>query len=367
MIEFTVGVPGSGKSYRAVYALYANFGLDEKIKDSKFIHNDVNIAYTNINELNLDSFKSGSVKNLDLDIFLDSLTILHGFYKAKYTDTQLIQEAKKLDLFECLIIIDECHNLLDIQNKILVWWLSYHRHLHHQVYLITQNLGLVNAKYKTFSEFFYIAKASSLKLFKNKMIYNEFTSSRLSQVSKTGTIKIPFVQTVYDSYHSGANQQSQNVIKKFLLIAAFLFVFLIIMILGLQAYMKKDIVEAPINKIIDTKINYPLVNDNPRIIEDKLIIDKVEELKLFKFICSGVMCSYNFTDKQSIKIPSNILKSYLLDIEIDKKYIDLKNNFLSIYVLVPKNTFNFLDNTIQGSNNEENGVKNSFSDTIGFK
>jgi zona occludens toxin len=357
MIEYTLGVPGSGKSYRGIYALYANFGLNEKLKDSKFVHNDVKFAYTNINEIKLDKFQKGSIKSLDWDLFYDSLTTLHAFYKDKLTDTELILKAKELDLFECLIILDECHNYLDKNDVVLIWWLSYHRHFHHQIYLITQNLALVYSKYKSFSEFFYQAKPSSLKLFSSTMVYNQFTSSRLSQVSKSGVVKIPFKKEIFDTYHSGANQQSQNLIKKFVVMAILLFSFLLFFLFFIKSYWTKSSEEP---KIIDSKIvnqaiqNYDLPIQNIQPIEEPL----QEELKLYKFSCFNTFCYYILEDKSIFEIPQNILNPYLQDIKNDKKYIEIKNNRLIIYVLAAQSKFNF----IKGVQNDT--TNKTFSDVL---
>jgi len=356
MIEYDLGVPGSGKTYKAVYSLYSNFGINSKLKDSKFVHNDVDFAYTNINELKLDSFDEGTIKKLDWDLFYDNLTTLHAHYKDKKTDSELIELAKNYDLFRCLIVIDECHNYLDRNDVVLIWWLSYHRHLHHQIYLITQNLALVYSKYKSFSEFFYLAKPSSLRLFKNTMSYSQFTNSRLSQASKGGTIKIPFVKEIFDSYHSGANQQSQNLIKKFILIAISFFIFLIFVLTIIQSYWTKDIepndtenVTLTENPILETPINSNINQETLK------VIDPVQDdLKLFKFNCFSNMCYYQFEDKTTFEIPQNILKTYLMDIDDDKKYLVLKNNRLMIYVLVPESKFNFIKQGVTNENKNSN-------------
>ena len=155
MVEFITGVPGSGKSYRGIYSLYTNFGKDKQtIKDNSLLHNDVNHALTNINEIKLDKFENEKINYLDWDEFFANLSQLHTLYKAKATDSDMLPIAEELGLKNVLIILDECHNYLDKQNAVLTWWLSYHRHFHQQIYLITQNLSLVHSKYKAFSEFF---------------------------------------------------------------------------------------------------------------------------------------------------------------------------------------------------------------------
>ncbi len=359
MIEYDLGVPGSGKTYKAVYSLYSNFGINPKLKDSKFVHNDVDFAYTNINEIKLDSFDSGTIKKLDWDLFYDNLTTLHAHYTDKKTDSELIELAKNYDLFRCLIIIDECHNYLDRNDKVLIWWLSYHRHLHHQIYLITQNLALVYTKYKSFSEFFYVAKSSSLKLFKSKMVYSQFTNSRLSEKSKSGTIKIPFIKEIYDTYHSGANQQSQNILKKFIVIAISFFILLMFILLSIQSYWTKDL---PKEEQIQTPINNPVQqtqttqsSNNAQTNQTVLIPQVVQEepvinLKLFKFNCFDTFCYYQQENKNTIEIPLNMITSFVKNIDEDKKYFYMEKNRLVMYLLVDENKFNFL----KGVQNEQN-------------
>lgn len=361
MIEYDLGVPGSGKTYKAVYSLYANFGINEKLKDSKFIYDDVDFSYTNINELNQDSFLPDTVKKLDWDLFFDNLTTLHAHYADKKTDSELIELAKNYDLYRCLIIIDECHNYLDKNDKVLTWWLSYHRHLHQQIFLITQNLALVYSKYKSFSEFFYVAKPSSLRLFKSKMIYSQFTSSRLSQVSKSGVIKIPFVKEIFDSYHSGANQQSQNILKKFIFIALGFFILLIFMLLVVQSYWTNDLQKEEAKKEqIQTPINNPVqqtqitqLPNNAQTVQSFQTETNSENLKLFKFSCFDTFCYYKLDTGNTVEIPLKILTPLAKNIEKDNKYFYVLKDRLVIYLLVDENKFNFLKG-VQNENNQKN-------------
>jgi zona occludens toxin len=358
MIEFNLGVPGSGKSYRGIYALYSNFGLNEKLKDSKYIYKDIEFAYTNINEIKLECFEKDKVLPLEWDKFYIALTSLHTSYKAKINDSELIVKARDLNLYKCLIILDECQNYLDINDKVLIWWLSYHRHLNQQIFLITQNLALVYSKYKSFSEFFYMAKPSSLKLFKNKMVYNMFTSSRLSQVSKGGTIKIPFVKDIFDSYHSGANQQSENLIKKFLLMAVFFFVAVLIILYLVKYNMVSEYQNSDIpltdSKILEASVNnYQNYNNVITPIEK---IDNNDDLKLYKFSCFKELCLYQFEDNTIIEVPQNILKSFLINIDLDKKYLKMQNNRQLIYVLIEESKLNFLNKGRKNENITENNA-----------
>jgi zona occludens toxin len=362
MIEYVLGVPGSGKTYKPVNVLHANFSLNEKLRDSKFMYSDVDFAYTNINELKLDCFVEGTIKKLEWDLFYENLSLLHANYKDQKTDSELIEIAKNYDLFRCLIILDECHNFLDKNDKVLTWWLSYHRHLHHQIYLITQNLSLVNSKYKSFSEFFYLAKPSSLKLFKSQMIYTQYTNSRLTQASKVGSIKIPFVKEIYDSYHSGANQQSQNIIRKFLGIAIFFFVLLIGIIFGIKSYFTKDLpVESSQNQnessevIASANTNTNLNSNNSNSQTDSkntIPAATITDEKLYKFNCFKSLCYYKIDNKNDFIIPSQILSNYLSDIEQKNIYYEFSGIRFTIYVMSNNSKFNFITNGVQNEQNQ---------------
>lgn len=346
MIEYTIGVPGSGKTYRAMYALYANFGLIEKLKDKKFIHKEIEFAYTNINEIKIDSFENDKIKKLDWDIFKQHLTQLHTLYRAKVPDTELIKTAKDLDLANCLIILDECHNYLDRNDKILVWWLSYHRHLHQDIYLITQNLALVDSKYKAFSEFFYKAFPSSLKMFSSQMKYAQYTNSRMAANSKSGTTKIPFQKEIYDCYHSGANQQSENLIKKFGIYAILLFGSLIFVIMIIQSYWSPDTkIE---EKLIDSKIiNAQVSNQNSKktITSHKQNDNSIQ----IKMLCSSTFNICLFDNKS---IPYKLYSQLKKDNKYKELYFEYLSNtdFKKIYVNV--------DDIFMTLFKENNGVQN---------
>ncbi len=270
MLEYYTGVPGSGKTYRAVDHVYNCF-LDEKSKSfgkySRF--------FTNINEFHFEAFnedltidiepkieikktvfsilkkanelskipkkeieieeddeteptpsqpKQQVAYSLDMDALLISLTELRDLYLSKVSDSLLMQRADELKLSNSLFVIDEAHNFFDTKNDVYVWWLSYHRHLHQDIILITQNLSLIYRKYLTFGEFFYRAVPSSLRIRSGVFTYHQFIKYQLYKSSHTDTIKVKFDQKVYALYGSGANTQSKKVIYKFIAIALVLFV-----------------------------------------------------------------------------------------------------------------------------------------------
>lgn len=211
MITFLLGLPGSGKSYYAVDRIYNNFS------DNKDAIRDKNVTFkncfTNINEFNFGKIKN--VSKLDFDLLHKLLTRLHNLYKMKKPDTYLVTFLSKVKLKDTLFVIDEAHNFFDREDKVLVWWLSYHRHLYHEIILITQSLALINAKYKKFSEFFYKARSSSLTLNKNYFNYTVFCDSRMALSSKSGVVKVKRKKEVFQLYKSGDSINAKNVLLKF--------------------------------------------------------------------------------------------------------------------------------------------------------
>lgn len=260
MLEFYTGVPGSGKTYRAVDHIYNSF-LDEKHEN----YQKYKRFYTNINEFNFSYFndqedqdnsnsKSSIIKkpthkiqnsklvhlnndevanNLDFDLLVNNLEILRQLYLQKVPDNELMQKADELRLSDSFFVIDEAHNYFDSKNNTLIWWLSYHRHLHQDIMLITQSLDLVYRKYLRFAEFYYRAVPSSLRIRGNVFTYNQYLKWQLFKNSKSGTIKVKFNPEVYKLYGSGANTQGKKVIYKFILFAVF---FIIVSSLGFFAY-----------------------------------------------------------------------------------------------------------------------------------
>jgi len=180
MISYFLGIPGSGKTYYSVNVIYQNFlkdtsSLKKKKKELSF-KKDYKYCYTNINELKFKKLKN-TIK-LDFDDFFKKLTLLHRMYSIdKASDKELIEKAKELKLYKILFVIDEAHNYFDVNKPVLVWWLTYHRHLYHDIFLITQNLSLINPKYKPLAERFYRAKPISLSFNKQYFYYKYFTES----------------------------------------------------------------------------------------------------------------------------------------------------------------------------------------------
>lgn len=373
MVVFSTGVMGAGKSFESVCRLYTYFGKDKKTKDylkTKFtINKDVKYFRTNI-PYNKDSFDYD--ENLDTTFnfnkFYEKIELLHVYYlDDTINEDTLKAKAIELGISNTLYLIDECQNYLDKANNVLIFFFTYHRHFDCEVVLITQNLSLVHYKYKGFCEQFVRAVPSTFNLVNTSFTYKYFPTSRMAAKELYKTVKIKKLDVIYKSYISGGQVFTNNVIKKILLTSLGFLLFLIFITYFILKYYFAPVVEEPIKETQNiTKNetfsqNQPL--ETPQIQEPIISYDlpKDEKLKLFKFNCFENFCYYKHDNKNTIEIPMNILKTYLLNIDIDKQFTQLKNNRLLIYVLVDENKFNFLEKGVQDETNVSNGLN-----VIGF-
>lgn len=226
MITYIVGNPGSGKSYFAVYKLWYMFiykpkpakGFLGKIFKPKLPENKYLYAYTNINEFKFELDER--LLKFDYDEVYANLSKLYNAYKVeKKTDKELIELAKEMRLYKVLFVVDEIHNYFKAkEDSVLVWWVTYHRHLYQDLYFITQDLSLVNNEYKRVAEKFYRAIDSSKRLFSKRFKYAYFTSYKMYQSDRVNNfnINLPFNQEVFNLYHSGQDSKSKSVVKFFM-------------------------------------------------------------------------------------------------------------------------------------------------------
>ena len=228
MITYLVGNPGSGKTYYAVFKIYQlflfkpqNSFLSKFIKPEK--QKEYTYCYTNINEFKFD-LHDKFIK-FDFDKFYADMSDLYELYLSKVSDAQLNERAKELNLSGCLIILDEAHNFLKAkEDPVLVWWLTYHRHLYQDIYLITQDLSLISNEYKRIAEHFLKAVDSAKRLFKNKFRYILYGSYKMYQKDVMQKFHIPYLQEVFDLYHSGQSSSQKSFVRKFFYIALFVFI-----------------------------------------------------------------------------------------------------------------------------------------------
>lgn len=360
MITFLLGLPGSGKSYFAVDRIFNNFSTDEEAnKDKKVTFKN---CYTNINQFEFEKVENTSI--LDFEKLHEILTRLHGFTKGKNKkdDNYLLKFCTRCKIKDTFFVIDEAQNYFDKKDVVLVWWLSYHRHLHHEIILITQNLSLIEAKYKAFSEFFYVAKPESLRLFKKLYFkYNVYTNSRLSKASAVGDKKIKQNQKVFSLYKSGDSINTTNVVLKYLLISLFIFIVLITFFyffvlkkdLPFSSEDKKEIIIKEIPK--KSFLKPRLEADSSQAVDDY----DYESRKFLTF-----SCSLNSCDNDLVSIPPQLLAKFIKIKQLNVLYKQTINKTLDIYYLDTNEYFyNYL--IPQRRNDEDEKYDNKKPLTIG--
>ena len=358
MIEFVVGVPGSGKSSYAITRLAKTFIKDEELK-KKLPNNlkipDVDKAYTNINELKSDAFDN--VSFFHMDELIEKLTILEEKYrKQKWDDKQLIELATEQNIYRSVFIIDECHNYFDVANKVLTWWLSYHRHIDQHIILLTQNISLVNSKYKSFPEIFLKAIPATLKIFDNSIVLKKYTSSRLAKTTQAGQIKIKKHSEIFALYGSGANHKSKSVILPYILFSVFL-------ILVMFIYFKFFKSSAPVIESLEQKREKSVTTTSKDNLKNSLNDEKnTTKINLSNRKIIDLYCSFRECYHKDIFLPFSII-SKLNDLNSEILFkIKMTNDITKYVLLIDTQFYAFLGienkTFIMGVKNED-GTPNS--------
>lgn len=233
MLSLVVGIPGSGKTYYCVYKIYKYFvepyeekQKDEKngflsslkdmfLKDNKYDINKYNVCYTNINGFKFE-LCNNLVKPFNFNHFYECMSILHSMYKNdKATDDELILKIKEFGYYKALIIIDEAHNYFDKKNdEILLWILTYHRHLFLDIDLITQNVSLISKDYSCLCEEFYKSSPPSLRISKNYFRYTQYLDNNFFLNRVVKRFSLPALQKIFNLYISGNDTRKKSLILK---------------------------------------------------------------------------------------------------------------------------------------------------------
>lgn len=245
-ITFITGVARSGKSYFSTHYLYQMYKNRVPKKHTfSFITQWINLfiakphkyyetVYTNINKFNFDFHPR--IRPFKFDELVDKLTIVHDLHINEHKDDDyLIEKCKELEIYNCLFIIDEAaHHFTKPVNKVLVWWLTYHGHLYHDIHLITQHMKQIPDEYLKNGEYFYKAAPPKNAIWKRKISYGEYENAGFYKNGRNKGFSVPIVPEVYNLYVSGKIPERKPILKKFI----FIFIFLIFMLYSAFAYFK---------------------------------------------------------------------------------------------------------------------------------
>lgn len=214
---------GSGKTYYAVFKIYQFFlfkpedSFLSKIIKSEDKKPEYLYCYTNIDGFKFD-LDERFIK-FNFESFYSDLEILYNLHIDGVSDKEVNERAKELKLSRVFVVLDEAHNFFKkTKDPVLVWWLTYHRHLYQEIILITQNLALINSEYKRIANYFYRAVDSSRRFFSKKFRYVLYSSHQLFKKDILNTINVPFSDEIFNLYHSGDAVSSKSYVRFYLLL-----------------------------------------------------------------------------------------------------------------------------------------------------
>jgi zona occludens toxin len=348
MLTLLTGSPGSGKTL---------FAIDNIIKiannEAPEFKNIKNV-YTNISGFKFDKFEGNNVNFLRLyfDSFYDHLKKLFAIYCENDGEDNLddlLQEyCKQNNILDTYFIIDEAHQYFDNQDKVKNWWFTYHRHLNHEILLITQNKSLINTIYRNIPEIFIKAQPRSKAISQNVLRFFLYTEYRMTQ--KFATTEITVNKSYFDLYKSG-NKSSQKRVGVKYIIYFFIMVFVLLFFFGFLVYkmyfsspdIKEDIKPVPQTSIKSNPIPVPQTSIKSNDLD-------LSTLKYMNLICS-LKYNYCLYNKQKINLEFYLKMKHL------KKFQEISisrmiDDFYSLDVFVTDDFYSIYNK--QGVNNEKN-------------
>jgi len=205
------GLQGSGKSYYATYRMFYD--------GSKY-----GSIYTNIDGLKpTDKIKPLEFKGFVNDVLNDVYTQQVSFDGSFDESISLFKKAGYLpdnvsSNNRVLLVIDEAQNYFGKSVKLepsLVWFITQHRHLYFELYLITQKYTLLRSDYHLFN-LVYKALPPVKQVIKSKIRYIEYAGLPLNDDNESRRFSLAKEQKVFDLYESGDKVESPNILAKFI-------------------------------------------------------------------------------------------------------------------------------------------------------
>lgn len=345
MLTFIFGVPGSGKT------VYAVEKIDKVSKLEDVELKDVEVVYTNISGFKFEKFEDSKVsfQKLNFKSLHLHLKLLYALYQSNESndnlDDILIEYCKEHKIFNAFFVIDECHHYFEGQDKVLMWWLTYHRHLHHHLLFLTQNKALINAKYRNIPELYVQAQPRSKAISSKTLRYYHYTGFAMTEKTKFNTSTINITPELMSIYKSGNVSNQKQVGKKFFFILGASIVFLLLMVaffyyfFFVRGMFSSTIKNEETNPTVQTVSTAPDRNviDNPAALENttdnkNLLNTDLEEYELISILCSPTYkyCLYN-NKKFGIDFYYGMKKNFNFK-EISVSKFNSKFYYLNVFV-----------------------------------
>ncbi|MDD2640961.1 MAG: zonular occludens toxin domain-containing protein, partial [Arcobacteraceae bacterium] len=211
------------------------------------------------------------VNNFDYDKFYEKLKIVYEIFDDGKNRDLALDKAKELNIFGISIYFDECHLKLSNQDKIIVWWFSWHRHLNQDIYLITQNKTTIAQKYRVYPEIYIFAEPATKRFNATTMRYVEYANYSMSknQIIRRFTLKAD--PEIFKIYKTGEANKGQTYLrKKVYLISAFFLVPFIAFYFFITSFMSDEPEKKDVQQIHQDQ---QMLNDNNQtLIEPDFII-----------------------------------------------------------------------------------------------
>ena len=367
MLTLLVGAPGSGKTLYAIDNIIKIANNDSP--EFKYIEN----VYTNISGFKFEKFEGNKVnfERLSFDLFYEQLKELFAIYCENEgqdnLDDLLQQYCKEKDILNSYFIIDEAHHFFDNQDKVKNWWFTYHRHLNHEILLITQNKSLINVQYRNIPEIFIKAQPRSKAISENVLRFFLYTEYRMTQ--KFATTEITVNKSYFDLYKSGNKSNQKRVGLKYIY-SFFVMVLLLIFFFSFLVYKMYFSTPEPIK---DTKqVPQTIIQDNPISVPQNIVsttqtIIKNNEVDLSKLKYMNLLCSYTYNyclyNKQKINLDFYLRMKNIQNFQ-EFSLTKTIDTFFSLDVFVSEDFFSIYNK--QGVNNEKSGFNSSSSQELSF-
>lgn len=271
MYIMVTGTMGSGKSaygsntiltkkdqYRNIYANFNGLKLHDNIKSFNFNYfRSVISDCKNIYDQQIANLGENSNTNvidkpiIDYLISIDFIELNENYAAYisevnaraklnifKRTFLNIVKPIKKVDKFKPnLFCIDECQNHFPsvdpitgknaAADPVLIWGITYHRHLFMDVILFTQDYSQIHASYLKNMQFFLDAVDADNMLLGEKsphLKYIKHMKTPYYKTNKAGSVKVKKRKELFDLYESGDVVRTKSAVLPYVYLALFLLV-----------------------------------------------------------------------------------------------------------------------------------------------